>query len=86
MAEEVKKEQKENKAKAVLKSLLALDPLLLNYAPKLKPHAKVLYYILSVIILIEAFGVGSALGISGFILALFNLAVIRLLAEYLANK
>jgi len=86
MTEEVKKEQKENKAKDVLKSLLALDPVLLNYAPKLKPHAKVLYYVLSAIILIEAFGVGAGLGFSGFILALFNLALVRLLAEYLENK
>ena len=79
------KETKGSKAKGVLKAILSLDPVLMKYASKLKPFAKPIYYILSILILVEALGAGVGLGFSAFLLFLLNLAIVRLLAEYIQN-
>ena len=93
MAEETKtevKEVKENK----FKKLLDLEPLFTEkLAKKLKPQAKILYYVLSVVLALALLGSlfsittdGPAVFLVKVALIMVFFVVVRMFAEYLVNK
>lgn len=93
MAEETKtevKEVKENK----FKELLELEPLFIEkLAKKLKPQAKILYYVLSVVLALALLGSlfsittdGPAVFLVKVALIMVFFVVVRMFAEYLVNK
>jgi len=92
MTEEVKevKPAKENQ----FKKLLDLNPLFTpKFGPKLKPYAKIVYYVLSGILAFALLGALAQLFTSGLtaflistLLIAVNFVVVRMFAEYLHNN
>lgn len=79
--------------KEKLKPMLELEPIFINkLAGKLKPRAKVVYYLLLVLCILSALGALFSIkdGLSVFIiktlLAGINFVVARMFSEYLYNK
>ena len=86
---QVKAPKKENP----LKPLLTLEPIFIGkLSKKLKPYARVLYYVLTIILavmLIKALADLFTVGFSAFVVEVALIAIyfviVRMFAEYLAN-
>ena len=88
--------EKSKDFKEKLKPMLGLEPIFINkIAAKLKPRAKLVYYVLSVLCLLGILNAFVTLfdkdgGLSMFIikllLACINFVVARMFSEYLYNK
>ena len=95
MTEEVKevKPAKENQSKELVKKLLDLQPLFVTkFGPKLKPRAKIVYYVLSCILGLAALWALAQLFINGLtafiidaVLIAIAFVVVRMFSEYLYN-
>lgn len=80
--------------KEKLKPLLNLEPIFINkFESKLKPRAKIVYYVLLVLCLLSALGTLVSLfqsGVSAFVInaliTAISFVVARMFSEYLYNK
>lgn len=79
--------------KAALQQFLTLEPVLtVSMAPKLKPYAKAIYFVLVFVLVLAVFGAFVSLFKNGFtvfllelILIVVNFVIVRMFCEYL-NK